>query len=310
MAIAGLIALLLVAYFLARVRLNPALPSDFDQVWAASRALVLRKNPYTAVGPHGTVLTWGYPLFYPLTAAVMALPLALLPLVWARAVFAGVSAGLLAYVITRDGYHRLVLFASASFYVAGTFAQWESLLLASALIPGAGLALLAKPNVGMALAAGFSRSGPRWIGLSVAGAVLLVLTSIVADPHWIVDWLAAIRSGTLLRAPLLAPAGFFVLLGLTRWRRAEARVLVAMACLPQTGLLYASLPLFVVPSTFAEYLALGLCSWVAYAVQAMDAPTTATLMHRVTIASVLCMYLPATAMVLRRPNVWTALQPT
>ena len=56
-----------------------------DQIWFAARALFAGQDPYVVIGP-GRVFSFPWPFYYPLTAAVLGLPLALLPLTLARTV--------------------------------------------------------------------------------------------------------------------------------------------------------------------------------------------------------------------------------
>jgi hypothetical protein len=62
--------------------------------------------------------------------------------------------------------------------------------------------------------------------------------------------------------------GFVALLGLFRWRRPEARLLVALACVPQTMLLYEALPPFLIPRTIGEVVVLLVASVSAQVVSA------------------------------------------
>ncbi len=46
---------------------------DIDQAWAAGRALLEHENPYQVIGP-GAHYQFPWPLYYPLTVGVVALP--------------------------------------------------------------------------------------------------------------------------------------------------------------------------------------------------------------------------------------------
>src|SRR5688500_1352229 len=113
-------------YVLLHGRANPDFTSDFDQVWAGARALWDGRDPYALVGP-GLEFAWKWPLYYPLPALVAVAPLGFLPVIAARAIFAGVSAALLAWAVTRDGWSRLPIFLSVSFMVTMELGQWSAL---------------------------------------------------------------------------------------------------------------------------------------------------------------------------------------
>src|SRR5262249_19075549 len=87
--IVGAIAAALVGHALAR---GP-FASDLDQLWIAGRALLGGSDPYAAVAR--AHINLGYPLYYPLPAVILTLPLALMPLAAARLVFA-IACGFLA----------------------------------------------------------------------------------------------------------------------------------------------------------------------------------------------------------------------
>jgi hypothetical protein len=64
---------------------------DFDQNYAAARFLRQGRDPYALIGS-GREFEWAWPLFYPLTTAVAALPFTLLPMGLAAIVFAAIRA--------------------------------------------------------------------------------------------------------------------------------------------------------------------------------------------------------------------------
>jgi hypothetical protein len=59
--------------------------------------------------------------------------------------------------------------------------------------------------------------------------------------------------------------GPILLLALLKWRKPEARTLLAMAVMPQLTLFYDQLPLWLVPTTAWRSLAMSVLSWVAWA---------------------------------------------
>jgi hypothetical protein len=301
LAIAFAIAIAAGLYVWAYARVNTDFVSDFDQVWASARALWSHEDPYRVVGPRGAFL-WKWPLYYPLPAIVLAAPLGLVPVVAARIVFASVSAGLLAYALTRDGYQRLLLLLSISFVTAVELVQWSPLLTAAMMMPALAWTAVTKPNIGAAMAA-YSTSRTTLITMA-AGSLALLAISFAIQPAWPAAWWNNVRSAPHFVAPIMRPGGFLLLTVLAKWKRPEARLLAALACVPQTPTFYDHVLLFVVPKTSRESLILVVCTFIVYFSVAF-APPFSTFQQWgdfVATATMVCVYAPATLMVLRRPN--------
>jgi hypothetical protein len=290
-------ALYVYAYALA----NPDFVSDFDQVWAGAAALWQGRNPYEVVGPRGAFL-WKWPLYYPLPALLIAAPFGLLPVVAARMLFASVSSSLLAFAITREGFSRWPLFISLAFVVNVELVQWSSLLAAAAMIPALSWVAVAKPNIGVAIAA--AAQTRRTLAIMVGGSLILTVISFLVLPDWVSHWLTNVRSATHFKPLLVRPGGFLLLLGLLRWRRPEARLLVALASTPLTPTFYDPVLLFLVARSFREALALAAGTICLYFVVAFVAPrpNLEDWGAIVATASVWLLYLPCVFMVLRRAN--------
>src|SRR3954468_11467693 len=79
---------------------------DFVFPWSAARHLLAGRDPYVAL-PGGLAEPFETPLLYPLPTVLAAVPLARLSLPAAGAIMMGISAALLAFVLTKDGWHRL-----------------------------------------------------------------------------------------------------------------------------------------------------------------------------------------------------------
>jgi len=276
---------------------------DFDQVWFAAHAMLHGQSPYQLIGP-GKPFYWPWNFYYPMTAAVVGLPVAWLPMLAARLVFVGLSAFAFTYTITRDGWFRLPAVLSASFIIAADSVQWSPLLIAAALTPGLAWLTVAKPNIGAALLLARLRRGVLVPAIGV-GLVILALSFELA-PHWPADWIAAMRVGGYHPKPLVATLfGPIVLLALLRWRLAEARLLLLMVCVPHTLAPYETLELFLIPSSRRQALTLALLSYIASTVQEVSAHYGRNYAYNAPLceaAFVLAMYLPALVMVLRRPN--------
>jgi hypothetical protein len=248
-----------IAYF--ALSAAPAhLAKDFSWPLRAAQTLLNGQNPYAEIRPTGPY-PYNAPFFYPLPAALIALPFALLPPAVAGAMFVGLSSGLLAFGLarTRDGLAKLPLFASAPFCMAALLAQWSPLMLAGAVLPVLQFLGAAKPNV--ALPCFMYRPTVR--GLVIGAAFVGV--SIVVMPSWPLDWRHALQNAPRYRAPITYFGGPLLLLALVRWRRPEARTLLAMSLMPQLTLFYDQLPLWLIPTTAWRSLALSALSWVAWA---------------------------------------------
>ena len=285
------------AVFLAWPGVGIVGASDFDQLWYAARSLLDGRSPYETVGP-GRSFDWPFPLFYPLPAVLIALPFTAIHAAAASMAFSGISAALLVWVFTRDAPHRLAAVLSFPFYYAAAISQWSPLLIVSVLIPGLGFLLVAKPTIGLAL----WLYNPRW--QAVAGGTALLLISVVVRPVWPLEWFHTFAAGEHIRAPIASLGGPLILLALLRWRRPEARLLVALACVPHTTLLYEVLPLFLVPVSWPESITLVVLTWAAEILVITFQPYQ-TLADRAAMSatvSVALVYLPCLIMILRRPN--------
>jgi len=281
------------------------LPRDFDQVWFAARAVLHGRDPYSLIGPHREFF-FNYNLFYPLTAAVAAVPLAPLPTRCADVLFVAIGGACFAWALMERGYEPLVGFMGAGMVFAAEVAQWSPLLAASLVITPLGFLYAAKPTIGAALFV----ARPSW--WPIIGGVVLGGLAFALQPHWFEHWLRELSAKPPTPGapapyllPLLQPGGLLVLLGLLRWKRRDARLLVALACVPQTMLLYETTPLFLIPRTWKEAGLLVLLSYavpiyVGYATNGSSAEPR--YIYESAKAITLAMYLPLTALVLRRPN--------
>jgi hypothetical protein len=277
---------------------------DFDQVWFAARALLAGRNPYLEIGP-GLPFDWPAPLYYPLTAAVAAVPFALLERSLAAVLFAALASGAFVWAATRYSLAPAVVITSASAALAAEAVQWSPLLAAAYGIPWLGVLLSAKPTIGFAI----------WVArptrIAFIGTVALLLLSFALLPDWLESWLAALHQTSLATAggtPYLAPIGTLGGLStaalLLRWRRPEARLVLALACMPQTPLLYETVPLFLVPLSITQGGVLWLGSWLTALWVSMTGPYENDLARFTVSARAVgwCLYLPCVIMILRRPN--------
>jgi hypothetical protein len=202
------------------------------------------------------------PLLYPLPTVLLVVPLARLSLAAAGGITMGLSSALLAFVLTRQGWHRLWMLASAPFVMAISLGQWSPLVTVAALEPALGALAILKPNIGLAAFA-YRPSLRMALGCAVVFAL-----SLIALPRWPLEWLHAIRSLPGHPAPILAVhgVGIVLLLAAVRWRTPEGRLLLVSACVPQLLLFADQLPLLLVARTRNELVALTACSQIGFVI--------------------------------------------
>jgi hypothetical protein len=229
--------------------------SDFDQVWLGARFLLAGRDPYVEVP---RVFPW--PLYYPLPTLLVGVPFAALPLVQARILFAAVSAGICTWAILRQHPHAWPLLLCAPFVYALRRGQWAPLLVAGALMPFLGGIAVAKPSIGLAT---FAYRPTR---AALIGVGLLGLMSLAVQPSWPLVWFAALRNAIFKVVPALLPGGVILLAGIGRWRRADARLLTVLACVPQTPAPYDLFPMALIPATRRQSLIMWLSWNVLYVV--------------------------------------------
>lgn len=287
-------------WWLLNQHVNGPHRTDFGVVWFGARALLQGANPYELIGP-GRVFEWYTPLFYPATALVALAPFGLLPEQVASLTFVSASSFLLAYGVTRQSCHLLALFASQAFADCARAGQWSILFTAALFLPWLSFLAVAKPQSGIPLLAASSRKG---LNAAVVGGLLLLAISLIMLPSWPLDWVASVGGGGH-RPVITARGGVLVLLLLSRWRRPESWLIIAMACVPQALAQYSVLMLLTVAATFREASALVLISIAGAFADPYMMPaehTTGELHALLAQVEIATAYLPATLVVLRRPN--------
>ena len=286
----------------------PNHPPDFGVAWFGARAMLHGENPYSLVGP-GLAYEWPWALQYPATAFVSAMPLSFLPEMHAAMVFVFLTTVAFAFGLTADGWYRMPLFFTTSFVAAAAFAQWSILFCAGIVVPAIALLFASKPNLALATLA--AEAGPtpssrpaRVSTLAIIGGSALLAISLALLPEWPRYWMDAVGRSHQLVPPVLLPWGFVVLLALLRWRRWEARLILALAFVPQTTYWYEALPLFLIPRNLAESILLALIASTGMLIEQYALSPTGEVEHYRQIGTlmVLVIYLPATIMILRRPN--------
>ena len=289
-----------VTLYLHYVRFNTE-RSDFSQALFGARAMLHDADPYVLVGP-SRVYESRWPVMYPATTYVAAIPFTPLADVVAAALFIAISTFLLAYGSTAGSWHRLPMFASIAFSSSVQFAQWSILMTAILFLPWLAVFAAVKPQAAFPLIA-VARPAIS-IKAALIGGVLLVLASLAMFPSWPAEWFRIVRDAEQLRAPLMRLGGFCILLVLLRWRRPEAWLVFLMALMPQTWGWYNVLPLLAVAATYREACVLSLVSSAgalatAYMTRHLPPPASYPPWGAAQVAFA---YLPATIAVLRRPN--------
>jgi hypothetical protein len=279
-------------------------PPDLLQFWYAARVLLQGGDPYAVIGP-GLAFDYPYPLVYPLHASVAFLPLAPLPAAWAHAVVMGLGVFAFSWALMEHGWPSLLALLSVCVWHAVGVGQWSPLLAASLVVPPIAFLLTVKPTIGLALWA----ARPSW--WAVIGAAVLTAVAFALDPGWVGQWRDAVGRAVAqakhtfpYRAPVVMPGGVLILAALARWRRMDARLLVALACVPHTTLPYEMVPLFLIPRGWAQSVSLVAASMAMWWLVSLSLPHSdfyATVLDY-TRTAVPLMYLPCTLMVLRRAN--------
>ena len=250
--------------------------ADFTWAIRAARYLLERKNPYDT------------PLQqYPLTAAFFGLPFVWLRPEVAAGAFYGVSSALLAFGLTRHGYHRLLIFLAFPYWAGILTAQWAPLIAASAFFPLLLPVTMVKPQVGLPVAlTNLSRKG------AIACAVLLLATFLVM-PRWPMLW--AGQFGYYEHFfPLLVLPGPLLAVALWRYRDRVAHLLLLSAILPQRWF-FDSFILWLIPKSRREILLTVFFSWGAGLWRWYETPHS---YHEVGRWTVVFLYLPMLAVVL------------
>jgi len=282
--------------------MSPKVHTDFSPLWFSAQALLKGGDPYGLVGP-GRVFHSAFPVLYPAPAFVVSLPFAGLSEHWANLAFVFVSVFALAYGLTTDGWHRLPLFASLTFVASLISAQVSILLTAALFLPAVAAIAAVKPQAALPIVA---TAGPVSTSKAalIGGAVLLAI-SFAFLPGWPGEWWAQVRAAhQIMTAPITRIGGFAIGLALLRWRRPEAWLVFLLACTPQTWYPYNTLVLLALPNTLRESCVLSFVAscGVLLGLILVDNWQNHEANRVIGNLMVATAYLPATIMILRRPN--------
>lgn len=289
-------------------------PPDSLYLWRAANALVEGGNPWATqalnAAPHDTAGRLAEsrvhlvdPLYYPMPAVLLWVPLARLPYLVSSTLFNSAAAFLFVLAMTRAGLYRVWACGSVPYIIAMRFGQWSPLIVAAAAYPWLSAFLVSKPNVGLPV----YLARPTRVATIVCTAVLLVPT--LFAPWWVGDWFRNVMNDMGRTAPHPTPitmfggAGVLLLLALLRWRRPEARLIAALACLPQLPYWADQLPLLLIPNGRREMQAMMLVTQVGFLVWIQFGRGPGDVIDSIRPFAIVCTYLPALVLVLRRPNV-------
>ncbi len=196
---------------------------------------------------------------YPFTAVLVTLPLVWMPDRIAAAVFSGVGATLLAWLILDRGKNwQLWLLASWPFVNSVIFTQWSPFIVSMFFTPGLVPLLFIKPQ--QALPFIFIQK-PNRTSIILAG--LLLVISLVLYPSWPLDWSKTLHNYIGFPPLFILPFGPLLLFALLRYREKRAWLLILLALMPQR-MVYDQLGVLLVAENRNQMLFLVLCSWISF----------------------------------------------
>ncbi|HKF01802.1 MAG TPA: hypothetical protein VKB49_05790 [Candidatus Sulfotelmatobacter sp.] len=254
---------------------------------------------------HGTDFTWSVHLAqrllqhqnpydtpleqYPIIAGFFALPFVRFPPAIAAGIFYGISSGVLAFGLTREGYHKLIVFLAYPYWIGLLYVQWSPIIMAAAFFPLLMPVAMVKPQVGLPVfLTRFSLRGCLLCVVVAIGSLLIV-------PRWPMLWLGQLHNYQHFVALLVLP-GPLILLALLRYRDRDAMLLLLTACMPQRWF-FDTLILWLIPKTRREMLVTVFFSWFAGVWRWYHPPQTFDQVGRWIVLST---YLPMLAIVLLR----------
>jgi hypothetical protein len=231
------------------------------------------------------------------------MPLAVFSEHVAAVIFVALSTAALVFAMTRLGWHLMLILLTDSYLAAAKLGQWTTLLTAGVFLPWISFFVLVKPQTSLPVLAGAtSKKTLLW---AFSGGIGLLALSLVLEPDWPMKWITEVRAAENMEPPIIRLGGFLVLLLLVRWRRPESWLVMVLAAIPQSWGWYGALPLFLIPATFGEMIFLvGFATLGSYfGALVMPKPEGAQEFFAwVGSLIVWTVYLPAVAIILRRPN--------
>ena len=275
----------------------PDRSSDFDLLYDLAGRVLRGDEIY----PAGT-----QSFLYPLPAVLLGVPFRALPLWLARPVFDVLVGWAFVYALWKyRGPYALLALVSGAYLFALAKGQTTPLMVAASLVPVLGFLLAVKPNTSVALWV----SRPSWP--PILGVSIFLALSLAVQPTWPFEWWMAVPADTTHFLPIvMRPLGALLLLAALRWYTPSGRLLLAIACIPQTTLPYELVALALIPANWGQMAAYVAGTWIAVAAATAQLPfghglqDWSTIGWRVTLVAV---YLPMLTLVLLQPGRKTVL---
>lgn len=237
---------------------------DFTWMGEAARWILQGENPYARIVDLG-YFPYDSPFYYPIMAALVAIPFAGLPKYYAGAAFFGVGSGLMAYAVARVRPWAWPVFVSVPYFMAASVAQWTPWLFAAALLPGLQFVLACKPNLGLAI---FLRE-PTWRGFRSMAWITIIGLAVM--PAWPLEWIGNAGSSVRHVPPVsLLPIGLLLVYSFFLWWHGGGRLLAGMAAVPQFIWFYDQAALWLIPRGWVTGLVYAGLSWCGYALLRME----------------------------------------
>jgi hypothetical protein len=218
--------------------------ADFRWALDLAQKLLEQQNPYDTPQEQ-----------YPLTAALLALPLVRLQPEIAAGLFYGLSSALLAFGLTRHSYRGLMTFLAYPYWAGMLTVQWAPIIAASAFFPFLLPATMAKPQIGLPVF--FTHASRR----GIVACFLIGALSLAVMPSWPLLWIAQLKHYEHF-VPLLVLPGPLLLLALLRYRNRDAIFLLLTACMPQRWF-FDTFILWLIPKSRREIISTVVFSWGA-----------------------------------------------
>jgi hypothetical protein len=92
---------------------------------------------------------------------------------------------------------------------------------------------------------------------AILASLALALLSVVLFPRWPIEWWYATKTAAWIMSRSTCWRAYGGCISALRWKRAEPRLLAALAPIPHTPPLYDAVPLFLIPTIFDEGLFLS-----------------------------------------------------
>jgi hypothetical protein len=226
---------------------------------------------------------------YPFPAALFALPFVRLRPEIAASVFYGLSSSLLALGLTREGYHRLLVFLAYPYWIGLLTVQWSTAIMAGAFFPLLLPLAMAKPQVGLPVFL------TRLTRRGLLACLFVGLLSLIAMPRWPLLWIGQLGYYQHFFALLVLP-GPLILLALVRYRDRDAWLLLLSSVVPMRWFFDVFI-LWLIPKSRREILVTVGFSWMAGIWRWYHQPASFTQVGR---WIVLTTYLPMLVIILLR----------